>query len=192
MSNTPISNRILKETQKLATNPIVGIDAQPDQDNPRYFHVTIAGPKDSPYEGGQFKLQLYLPEEYPMVPPKVLFMTKIYHPNIDFLGKIGLDFLKYERQWSPAQNIRGVLLTIRCLLLFSDPNADNSPNEEVPGLHEDWFKLHKDDFKVPELSGNISCVKRLIQNEKVHEHWLKDKDDAIETARHWTLRYASQ
>lgn len=32
--------------------------------------------------GGSFKLELFLPEDYPMAPPKVRFLTKIYHPNI--------------------------------------------------------------------------------------------------------------
>jgi ubiquitin-conjugating enzyme E2 N len=66
----------------------VGIYATPDENNFRHFHVQISGPADTPYDGGMFTAELFLPDEYPMVPPKVLFRTKIYHPNIDKLGMI--------------------------------------------------------------------------------------------------------
>jgi hypothetical protein len=68
---------------------VVGIYATPDEVNFRHFHVQISGPADTPYHGGLFKAELFLPDEYPMVPPKVLFRTKIYHPNIDKLGMYG-------------------------------------------------------------------------------------------------------
>ena len=77
----------VQETQRLAQEPVVGIYAEPSETNCRHFHVKIAGPTDTIYEGGMFKAELFLPEDYPMVPPKVLFRTKIYHPNIDKLGK---------------------------------------------------------------------------------------------------------
>jgi ubiquitin-conjugating enzyme E2 N len=94
MSTPGIPKRILKETQELLETPPPGISAYPQESNVRHFEVTIAGPKDTPYEGGLFKLELYLPDEYPMMPPKIIFRTKIYHPNIDKLGRICLDILK--------------------------------------------------------------------------------------------------
>ncbi|RDX69978.1 Ubiquitin-conjugating enzyme E2 36, partial [Mucuna pruriens] len=78
-------------------------------------------------DGGVFKLELFLPEEYPMAAPKVRFLTKIYHPNIDKLGRICLDILKDK--WSPALQIRTVLLSIQALL--SAPNPDDPLSENI-------------------------------------------------------------
>ena len=60
-----------QETQRLMQEPVPGISAVPDDNNARYFHVVVAGPEGSPFEGGVFKLELFLPEDYPMSAPKV-------------------------------------------------------------------------------------------------------------------------
>mmetsp|Transcript_10698 Transcript_10698/g.17507 ORF Transcript_10698/g.17507 Transcript_10698/m.17507 type:complete len:152 (+) Transcript_10698:79-534(+) len=132
-----IPRRIIKETQRLLTEAPPGIIACPDQSNLRFFHVLIDGPQTSPFEGGKFKLELFLPEEYPMAPPKVRFLTKIYHPNVDKLGRICLDILKDK--WSPALQIRTVLLSIQALL--SAPNPDDPLANDIA---EHWKSNEKD------------------------------------------------
>mmetsp|Transcript_26803 Transcript_26803/g.34727 ORF Transcript_26803/g.34727 Transcript_26803/m.34727 type:complete len:152 (+) Transcript_26803:140-595(+) len=122
-----LPRRIVKETQRLLNEPVPGISATPYEDNLRYFSVIIAGPSQSPYENGIFKMELFLPADYPMAPPKVRFLTKIYHPNIDKLGRICLDILK--EKWSPALQIRTVLLSIQALL--SAPNPDDPLANDV-------------------------------------------------------------
>ncbi|KAJ6617509.1 ubiquitin-conjugating enzyme [Mycena sp. CBHHK59/15] len=104
-----LPKRIIKETERLVADPAPGITAAPHDDNLRYFDVTIQGPDGSPFQ------------QYPMAPPKVRFLTKIYHPNIDKLGRICLDILKDK--WSPALQIRTVLLSVQALL--SAPNPDD-------------------------------------------------------------------
>ena len=61
------------------------------------------GPEDSAYTGGVFFLNIHFPTDYPFKPPKVTFVTRIYHPNINANGGICLDILK--DQWSPALTI---------------------------------------------------------------------------------------
>jgi len=82
--------------------------------------IVMSGPEGTPYDSGKYKLELFLPEGYPMEPPKVRFLTKIYHPNIDKLGRICLDVLKDK--WSPALQIRTVLLSIQALLSAPEPS----------------------------------------------------------------------
>ena len=89
----------------------------------RYFKIQVAGPPGTAYEEGTYHLELFLPENYPMEPPKVRFLTKIYHPNIDKLGRICLDILKDK--WTPALQIRTVLISIQVSLVCSQSCFDS-------------------------------------------------------------------
>ena len=114
--------RIQKETKNFITNPVPGVHCEADEQNFRHFYAKISGPGGTPYEDGIFNLELFLPEGYPMEPPKVLFRTKIYHPNIDKLGRICLSILK-DNGFSPALTMQSVLISIQSLL--SEPNLDD-------------------------------------------------------------------
>jgi ubiquitin-conjugating enzyme E2 N len=101
-----------------------------------------------------------------MTPPKIRFLTKIYHPNIDKLGRICLDVLKskpgglsfrsreliWAGNWSPALQIRTILLSIQALL--------GAPNPDDP------------------LANDVA------------QRWKEDEQAAIQTAREWTRTHA--
>ncbi|XP_067645993.1 ubiquitin-conjugating enzyme E2-22 kDa isoform X1 [Eurosta solidaginis] len=106
----------------------------------------IAGPPDTPYEGGKFVLEIKVPETYPFNPPKfsdreiklVRFITKIWHPNISSVtGAICLDILKDN--WAAAMTLRTVLLSLQALLAAAEP--DDPQDAVVAYQYKDKYQL---------------------------------------------------
>lgn len=123
-------NRIQNELKDLIENPVQNCSAGPIDDNLTKWQATIFGPDDTPYAGGIFKLDIEFSNEYPFKPPKIYFLTPIYHCNVNKRGGICLDILK--EQWSPALTISKVLLSL-CSLL-SEPNPNDPLVPEIADL----------------------------------------------------------
>lgn len=85
----------------------------------------LRGPADTPYENGVFRLSIDCSTDYPLSPPSMTFVTKVFHPNVHFrTGDICLDILKKE--WSPAWGLQAACRAV--LALLSDPDADSPLN----------------------------------------------------------------
>jgi ubiquitin-conjugating enzyme E2 N len=123
--------RIIKELKRINDDPIPNITVVPNEDNIREIYITMIGPSDTPYENGKFRLEMFLQDSYPIEPPKIRFLTKIYHPNIDKIGRICMDILK--KNWTPALQIRTILLSLQSLL--SEPNLADPLD---PKVGEHW------------------------------------------------------
>ena len=130
--------RLQNELLDLKNNPPANCSAGIVEDDIYHWQATILGPEGSPYEGGIFYLQIQFPTDYPFKPPKITFLTKIYHCNINSSGNICLDILK--DQWSPALTINKVLLSI-CSLM-DDQNPDDPLMIDIANL----FINNKEEF----------------------------------------------
>lgn len=125
--------RIMKELNDINKGISENISLGPkDGDNLYEWTAIINGPKDTPFEGGIFKLDIILPSNYPFKSPEIKFKTKMYHPNIDSEGNICLDILKDK--WSPALSISSTLLSI-CSLL-TDPNSKDPLNVNAADVYD--------------------------------------------------------
>uniref|UniRef100_A0A8C4WVV0 Ubiquitin-conjugating enzyme E2G 1a (UBC7 homolog, yeast) n=1 Tax=Eptatretus burgeri TaxID=7764 RepID=A0A8C4WVV0_EPTBU len=72
----------MEDQIELNKNPVEGFSAGLIEDNDIYrWEVVIIGPQDTLYEGGVFKAHLTFPKDYPLRPPKMRFITDIWHPN---------------------------------------------------------------------------------------------------------------
>ncbi|CDY19796.1 BnaA09g04490D [Brassica napus] len=119
--------RLFKEYKEVQREKVADPDIQLVCDETNIFKWTalIKGPSETPYEGGVFQLAFAVPENYPLQPPQVRFLTKIFHPNVHFkTGEICLDILK--NAWSPAWTLQSVCRAI--IALMAHPEADSPLN----------------------------------------------------------------
>ena len=124
------STRLKYEFTNLSKLPNVITKPEIIDSNTSVWRVTLKGPKDTPYQDGDFKIQININSDHPFKPPRVEFLTKIYHPNISENGHICIDILKDA--WSPALTISKVLLSISSLL--NEPNPDDPLIQEIADL----------------------------------------------------------
>ncbi|XP_042317508.1 ubiquitin-conjugating enzyme E2 T isoform X2 [Sceloporus undulatus] len=102
----------------------------------------ILGSANTPYEKGIFNLEVVVPERYPFEPPKMRFLTPIYHPNIDSAGRICLDVLRLPPKgaWRPSLNIATLLTSIQ--MLMNEPNPDDPLMADISSE----YKYNKQEF----------------------------------------------
>lgn len=125
-------NRLRNELRTLRSDPPEGIQACPLDKSSVHWQASIRGPAGSPYEGGTFFLYIQIPHSYPLCPPIVCFITKIFHPNVSRHGDIGIDSIQHN--WSLALTISKVLISIQSLL--TDPYTKVCMEPEIGLLYE--------------------------------------------------------
>lgn len=94
-----------------------------DDEEEDTVYVNIKGPKDTPYDGGNYWMRMVITKDYPFKSPSVIFLTPIFHPNIEYeSGSICLDAI--NEQWTPVFNFERIF-TIMIPQLLTYPNPDD-------------------------------------------------------------------
>lgn len=96
---------------------------------PFLWTIIIAGPEKTPYEGKNIEIEFKL-ENFPFHPPKVRFITNVWHPNVDPKdGRCCDEMLGTSNKWAPTNKLVAVMTNIFSLLC--GPSTENALNEEA-------------------------------------------------------------
>ena len=105
-----------------------------NEDNMFEWKATFAGPDNTSYKYGIFEVNIKFPDNYPFKPPKVVFISKMFHPNImDDGGRILLDTL--GEAWSPAVSVKILLFSL--MVLLQDPNDETDYYKNLKGMERE-------------------------------------------------------
>lgn len=135
----------LDDFEASAGAPSPGFSAAPLlPSNLFHWRASVQGPPGSPYEGGTFVLDLRFPPDYPFKPPRVAFVTPLYHPNARAAapgeppssGAVCLDVLA---EWCPALTVSMILTCVISLL------ADPCPADQVAVLRPEVAAVYRSD-----------------------------------------------
>lgn len=104
------------------------------------WEILIIPPQGTLYEGGFFKAQLAFPRNYPEMPPKMKFVTDMWHPNVYPNGDVCISILhppgedaygyeKPEERWLPVHTVETIMLSV--ISMLSEPNDESPANIEA-------------------------------------------------------------
>ncbi|KAJ7492154.1 hypothetical protein FB451DRAFT_1217166 [Mycena latifolia] len=122
---------LVKELATMATSLPPGIFVRVDEVRNDVIKIMIAGPDDTPYSGGLFEFDCFMPLTYPATPPLMHLRTTgggtvRFNPNLYNCGKVCLSLLgtwpgRPEEQWSSSSTLLQVLVSIQSMILIDAP-----------------------------------------------------------------------
>ncbi|KAM7538326.1 hypothetical protein Aperf_G00000071768 [Anoplocephala perfoliata] len=122
------SRRLQKELLLMKESPVRDIFKLDDPEDNITSWTGLLYPDRPPYDKGAFKILINFEAEYPIKPPKLLFQTPIYHPNVDEKGQICLPLID-PGKWKPATKIVDVIQGLKDLI--SSPEIEHPLRPEL-------------------------------------------------------------
>jgi ubiquitin-protein ligase len=177
--------RLISDIKDITKFPLSkdGIYYKHDQENMLIGYALIIGPKDTPYEYGNFLFKFDFPHNYPHSPPTVTYHTNDgvtrFNPNLYKNGKVCISVLNTWKgeQWTGCQTIKSVLLVL-CSILNEKPLL-NEPG--IPDDHRDIEPYNKIiRYRTIDIAINGMLDKKYLPaifeifNDEIRENFMKN------------------
>ena len=121
----------------------------------------LEGPPKTPFENGYFLFKIILSKNYPFIPPKFIFISNIFHPNISEDGFVSIDIL--NNKWTPGLILfSSIIYSVQSLL--DDPNPDNFLNEKAAKLFKEDRNIYNKIAR--EYTSNFASYQKFLEEMK--------------------------
>lgn len=179
--------RLLRDIKDLNKNPLTehGIYYKHSEDDMLKGYALIIGPKETPYQYGNYVFEFTFPEDYPHTPPKVKYLTNDgtvrFNPNLYQNGRVCLSILNTWKgdAWTGCQTISTILLTLVTVLhstpLINEPgfyitHEDNKPYNAIVAYKN---------FEVAIIKA-FTMFKTSVFKDEIEREFIKNYDKIIE------------
>lgn len=197
--STQASARLQKELKELNKNPVEGFKVELSDESLFEWTVHIQGPPGTDYENGIYKCVMNFPDDYPNSPPKMKFISEMWHPNVYPDGGVCISILhvpdptnpqeREEETWRPIQTVESILVSV-CSML-SDPNFSSPANvdasvelrkkpeeykKRVRKLADKSKKELPQDFTMPKAKKPEPVKEEIFDYDEFDEEFDEDED----------------
>ncbi|XP_014205315.1 NEDD8-conjugating enzyme UBE2F-like isoform X2 [Copidosoma floridanum] len=150
---------LIREVQEMEQTLPLTCQATFNNPNCLYEFTLTIEPDEGYWAGGRFHFQIYIPEEYNMLPPTVKCLTKLWHPNINEDGEVCLSILRQNSidgmGWAPTRKLKDIVWGLNSL--FTDLlNFDDPLNKDAADL----FSKNKELFSIKVKEYVLQYAKR--------------------------------
>ncbi|SGY63150.1 BQ5605_C007g04778 [Microbotryum silenes-dioicae] len=122
---------------QLTKHPVEGFSAGLiDDDNVYEWEITIFGPPDTLYEGAFLRATLTFPQDFPLRPPKMKFLTEMWHPNSAYATRDTAETSMLTTLNRPCTVYKNGEV---CISILHEPGADQYGFEDAS---ERWLPVH--------------------------------------------------
>ena len=120
------------ESEIKTLNSLPNVVFIPSPDNNLFLFTVAITAAEGYWEGGTFSFRFAIPPNYPFKAPKIKCVEKIYHPNVNFEGRVCLSLLRED--YSPALALEHIIQGL--LFILYNPNFSDPLEEHISLLYQ--------------------------------------------------------